>query len=561
MKQLFLLLIILQIKTIFAQTNTNHTPNELIIKINSKAYNADKINLAKNKLGIVVLDNLNENLNLIKIHEIGDHEFTHTFLLRFKGVADLQNSIVQYKATNVLEFVEPNYTANGAGIKGSQELIVTTNPNDALFSRQYGLFNNGTFAVNGMPYTSVNDADVDMELAWDIETGDPNLIIAVIDSGLRMSHVDIASRLWNKSSSEPIDGIDNDNNGLIDDYRGWDWVNNDNNQTDDHGHGTNCTGIIGTIANNGIGYAGVNWNSKIMPLKVLDNTNSGNYANMASAIYYAVNNGAKIISMSIGGSGNSTTISNAIDYAATNGVLLVACTMNFNNDVTYYPAGYAATKDNVIAVGSTNSNDNRTNPFFWSATSGSNYGNHLTLVAPGNYIWGLGNSSDTDYNSYWGGTSQATPLVAGIASLLKSKNSALTCLQMKNILKNTAQDQVGLPSEDTAGFDQYMGWGRVNAFMALQQAAALSTIDFAVNGNPLLIKNPIENNELKFYVNAANQGEYEFGVYSLDGKLVIYKKILITAAENKFDFNFPSGGYMILLKNENYTKVFKIIKN
>ncbi|MGB0897575.1 MAG: S8 family serine peptidase, partial [Flavobacteriaceae bacterium] len=186
---------------------------------------------------------------------------------------------------------------------------------------------------------------------------------------------------------------------------GWDFINNDNNPTDDHGHGTNVAGIVLASGNNAIGYAGVNWNSRVMICKALNSTNSGSYAAIAGSIYYAVDNGAKVISMSIGGSGNSVTLSDAIDYCYNNGVVLVACMMNFNNNVNYYPAAYT----NVIAVGSTDPDDKRSNPFFWSNTSGSNYGNHIDLVAPGNYMYGLSYSSDTNYGSYWGGTSQATP--------------------------------------------------------------------------------------------------------------------------------------------------------
>jgi len=137
--------------------------------------------------------------------------------------------------------------------------------------------------------------------------------------------------------------------------------------------------------------------------------------------------------------------------------------MNENNDVTYYPAGYETT----IAVGSTNPNDERTSPFFWSTTSGSCFGQHIDVVAPGNFIYGLSHSSDNNYNSYWGGTSQATPLVAGICSLLLAQNPDRSPDDIKTIIRNTAEDQVGKSNEDTPGFDIYHGYGRVNAFQAL----------------------------------------------------------------------------------------------
>lgn len=548
---IYSLLFIVLLPFYAAAQNLNYYENQIVIGLTSKM---DVSAISNTNIGIANIDYLNHKYQANAIELIGNKKSPSAILISFSQPKNITALVKEYQNVPEIAYAEPNYIAEAGGVRGTNSFIF---PNDFYFSRQWGLYNTGAFTVSGMPYTSVNDADVDMELAWNIETGDPNLIIAVSDSGLNMTHEDIAARVWNKSS-EIIDGIDNDGNGLIDDYRGWDWVNADNNPTDDHGHGTNCSGIIGTIANNNVGYSGVNWNSKIMPLKVLNNANSGSYANMANSIYYAVDNGAKIISMSIGGSATSTTISNALDYANTNGVLLVACMMNFNNNTTYYPAGYAATKPNVIAVGSTNSNDQRTNPFFWSATSGSNYGNHINVVAPGNYIWGLGNSSNTDYNSYWGGTSQATPLVAGIASLMKSKDPTLTPTQIRTILMNTAQDQVGIASEDIAGWDMYMGSGRVNANSALTQVL-LSVDAFANTQDKISVVNPIQNKELKIITSSNLAGVYTFTWISLQGQKIQEQKIQLQSGSNAIPFPFSKGNYILTIQGEKYTKVYKIV--
>lgn len=542
----------------FCQNNTDFVPHNLIIQLSPEAYNTAHIQLEQHSFGIPVLDGLGVSLGISKIESIGQHSKTQTFLLVFNQQVLLPEAIQQYRNTNLVVFAEPNYRAHAAGVKGNDEAVTTT-PNDTYFaSRQWGLFNNGTFTVSGMPYTSVNDADSDMELAWDIQTGNPNMIIAVPDTGIRLTHNDIAARIWNKSALEPVDGLDNDGNGLVDDYQGWDYVNSDNNPTDDYGHGTNCSGIIGAIPNNNAGYAGVNWNSKIMALKVLDNANSGTYAAMANSIYYAVDNGAKVISMSIGGSSASTALSNALTYANTNDVTFVACMMNFNNDVTYYPAGYASSIPNVIAVGSTNSNDERTNPFFWSATSGSNYGNHISVVAPGNYIWGLDYTSNSGYNSYWGGTSQATPLVAGIASLLKAQNPALAPAQIKTIIQNTAQDQIGDPSEDVAGWDEYMGWGRVNAFAALQQVLAMDS--FGTASLEVKLINPVKENKLKLDVAAELCGRYSLTVYSYEGEKINSFEADLQQGTNALPFDFAGGNYLLEVKGETFSKIFKVVK-
>jgi thermitase len=552
MKSIFTYLIIVISFSFFGQEKMEFVNNHIIIKIKNTKFNVNNIDLSKNKLGILTLDNLTKANNISSINQIGNCKVTKTFLLVFKNPINVLKNVEIINKIIEIEYSEPDFIAHGGGQKIDNNFA--NFPNDTNFNRQWGLFNNGN--LNGVG-TILNDADVDMELAWDIETGDPNLIIAVSDSGLRMNHPDIATRLWN-NSAEIANGIDDDGNGLIDDLKGWDWVNNDNNATDDHGHGSNVTGIIGCIANNNSLYTGVNWNSKIMPLKVLDNTNSGNYSSMANSIYYAVDKGAKIISMSIGGASPSTTLSNALTYSNTNNVTFVVCMMNFNNNVIYYPAGYSTTFPNVIAVGSTNPDDKRSSPFFWSSTSGSNFGNHINVVAPGNFIYGLDYNSNTNANNYWGGTSQATPLVAGIASLLKSKNPSLTPNQIRTILQNTAQDQVGISTEDVLGFDQYMGYGRVNAFNALQSS-------LSINGNitenqEFNILNPINNDYLEIFSKGQYSGNYNVSIYNVQGKLLHSSKYIVHEGLNKINFDFASGNYLLSLSNEKYTKVFKILK-
>lgn len=528
--------------------------NQLVIKIKKESFSKQKFDVTGNTTGIQSLDRLNQHYMIRKMVPVGRIEETASLVLEFNSDVDVASVRKIYAENPAIEFAEPNYIAHGAGVKGADTF--STFPNDSYFlSRQWGLYNNGTFSASGMNTTA--DADVDMELAWDIETGNPDMIIAVSDSGLNMSHEDIAARVWSKPA-EIIDGIDNDGNGLIDDYRGWDWVNNDNNPTDDHGHGTNCSGIIGSIANNGKGYAGVNWNSKIMPLKVLNSSNNATYAAMANSLYYAVDNGAKVVSMSIGGSSTSSLIANAISYMKNNNVLLVACMMNNNNEVANYPAAYSTTYDNVIAVGSTDANDKRTQPFFWSATSGSSYGNHINVVAPGNYIYGLGIDSNTSYNSYWGGTSQATPLVAGVASLMLSKKPTLTPVQVRNILQSTAEDMKGLPSEDTAGFDKYHGWGRINAYAALN-SVVLKASDLEKEGE-LKVINPVTNGYVELHNSKKLRGNTDIMISAFDGKTIYHQNIDLQEGKNLIPVTgMVIGSYLLTVENKAFKKIFKIV--
>jgi len=553
MKKLIVLLF-LSFNVVVAQNEEKYIKNQLIIKLKDFAFRSKKIDLSKKTLGVYSLDKLNAKLGLQDIKPIGNYAITRTFLLVFSEDVDVNLELKKFQKLKDIEFVELDYLATGGG--NSNQNSALSVPNDTFFNRQWGLVNEGTMTGIG---SVIADADVDMELAWNIQTGDPNMIIAVSDSGLKVNHPDIAARIWINTGEIPNNGIDDDSNGLIDDINGWDWVNNDNNPTDDHGHGTNCTGIIGAIANNNNLFAGVNWNSKIMPLKVLNNSNSGSYSNMVNSIYYAVDQGAKVVSMSIGGSASSTLLTDSIEYANNNNVILFFCMMNFNNSVSYYPARYSLSYSNVVAVGSTNPDDSRTAPFFWSATSGSNYGTHINVVAPGNFIYGLNHLSNTDSNSYWGGTSQATPLVAGIASLMLAQNPSLTPLQLRTILQNTSQDQVGDAAEDAVGFDQYMGYGRVNAFAALQ-ATTLDLVDSASMQQEFALINPIQSNELQLYSKGKFDGEYTIIIYTIDGKELSSSVKNLTEGVNALPFDFANGNYILSLKSDSYSKVFKVTK-
>tara|TARA_B110000240_G_scaffold183510_1_gene217289 strand:+ start:72 stop:1718 length:1647 start_codon:yes stop_codon:yes gene_type:complete len=472
-KTVFALIYILLSNITFSQESINYSRNQLIIKFKTESNINFKNCLVKQKFNHKELDSLNKELKVQSIKLTGNKKKGDTYILKFKTDQDINQLIKLYQNSNLFEYVEPNYIGTGGGQQG----LLKTIPTDTYFSRQYGLYNDGTFTLS----TAVNDADIDMDLGWDIEQGDKSIIVAVLDAGAKLDHPEFSGRLLG-NSNETLDGTDTDNNGYIDDIEGWDFANNDNDPTDDHGHGTNVSGIIGANANNSLGYSGVDWNCKLMICKILDQNNSGQYSWWTDAIYYAVDNGAKVINMSVGGSGFSNTMQTAINYAFNNGVTIVACMMNEGNNVTYYPAGY----QNTIAVGSTNANDERSSPFFWSGSSGSNFGSHIDVVAPGNFIYGLNYLSNTNYNTYWGGTSQATPLVTGLSSLLLAQDLNRTPDDIRNIIRNTAEDQVGNSSEDIMGFDIYYGYGRINAYQALLQQT-LDITDFSNEVTSLVI--------------------------------------------------------------------------
>ena len=477
----------------FSQDN-----NELIVKFktNKKPKSSEVLKLQKFDNSDISLLNKSNKIESIKL--TGNKKERDTYILKINSSQPIEELIELYKKTGLFEYVEPNFVGNGHGFQNT--------PNDNNFNRQWSHYNDGTFSLSN----SITDADIDTDLAWDITQGDPNLIVAILDSGAKLDHPEFSGRIW-LNTNENQNGTDTDSNTYIDDINGWDFVNNDNDPTDDHGHGTNVAGIALASGNNNIGYAGVNWNSKIMICKILDNDNSGYYSWWAEAIYYAVDNGASVINMSVGGDGSSILLENAINYAYNNNVPVVVSTGNLNS-VIQYPAKYT----NAFAIGSTNSDDTRSVPFFWSTTSGSNYGPELDFVAPGNFIYGLSYSSNTDYNSYWGGTSQAAPHVAGLISLLLSVDSNLTITEIRTILEQSSEDQVG-NSDDTIGWDQYYGHGRINAFQALTNPS-LSVFNFENTNKDLLVyPNPTTSGSNLKILNLIN-GENVITIYNMIGQ-------------------------------------------
>ncbi|MEO5929296.1 MAG: S8 family serine peptidase [Candidatus Kapaibacterium sp.] len=371
--------------------------------------------------------------------------------LEFDRDIDIPSAIADYLGTGMFRYLEPDYIGHaGSGA-----------PSDAFYGRQWALNNDGTFPLSA----ARAGADIGMENAWQMETGDSNVIVAVLDTGCKLDHEELAGRIWRNLKDVTNNGTDDDSNGYIDDINGWNFTVGNNRPTDSIGHGTNVAGIIGANGDNGVGYAGIDWHCRLMIIKVIADNDFGYYSWWISGIMYAVNNGAGVINMSLGGKDGSQAMQDAIDYAYARNVAIVAAMGNENYGHPAYPAALK----HVIAVGSTDPDDKRSAPFFWSPVSGSNYGSHISVMAPGNYIYGLSRLPNETYNFYWGGTSQATPHVTGLAALLIAQKPGRTVDQIRAIIEGTADDLVGNPAEDTKGFDQYYGHGRINAGKALCQ--------------------------------------------------------------------------------------------
>jgi len=279
----------------------------------------------------------------------------------------VEQAMDMYRNDPDVEYAEPNYIYHA-----------TLTPNDTSFNELWGLHNTGQ-PVNGTGGTS--DADIDATEAWNIvtgSTGSNTVVIAVIDSGVKWNHEDLIGNIWSNPDEIPDNGIDEGTNGYIDDIRGWDFVDNDNDPMDYNGHGTHVAGTIAAFGNNGTGVTGVCWRAKIMPLRGLNADGSGWTSDFILAIQYANANGAHVINNSWGGGGYSQALKNAID-ASSAVVVCAAGNDSVNNDITpHYPSNYTST--NIISVAATNQSDGR--------ASFSNYGvTSVDVGAPGTNIY------------------------------------------------------------------------------------------------------------------------------------------------------------------------------
>jgi subtilisin family serine protease len=377
-------------------------------------------------------------------------------------VASLQNNAD-------VEYAEPNYLYYAFGT-----------PNDPQYNQLWGMHNTGQTGGNA-------DADLDAPEAWDVTTGDTTVIVGIIDTGVDYKHPDLAANMWTNPGedawSDPNNpatgnGIDDDNNGYRDDWRGWDFVNNDNDPFDDNGHGTHVAGTIGAAGNNGVGVVGVNWKVKIMPLKFLSASGSGSLAAAVDAIEYANHFGVNLTNNSWGGGGRSQALEDAIKGANNANSLFVAAAGNSgtNNDASpNYPSNYDVA--NVLAVAAIDHKGALA--VFGSGgggggicgcvgetpgAPGSNYGaTTVDLAAPGKDI-----RSTIPNNSYasFSGTSMATPHVSGVAALTLSKFGNLTVTQLKQRLMNSVDVRPGLQGKMVTG-------GSINAFKAVSAPLAM----------------------------------------------------------------------------------------
>ncbi|RMD98612.1 MAG: hypothetical protein D6814_07200, partial [Calditrichaeota bacterium] len=213
-----------------------------------------------------------------------------------------QAALQACKSDPSVEYAEPNYIYHATPVK----MPNPRTPNDPRFRDLWGL-NNG------------NDADIDAPEAWDVQTGSKDILVAIIDTGVDYDHEDLKDNIWHNpgesGNGKENNGVDDDGNGFVDDFRGWNFIFNKNDPFDDNGHGTHVAGTVGAVGDNGKGVVGVNWHVSILPLKFLDRNGSGSLSDVIPAIIYAANMGARVMSNSWGGGGFSQALKDAIEFA------------------------------------------------------------------------------------------------------------------------------------------------------------------------------------------------------------------------------------------------------
>jgi subtilisin family serine protease len=450
------------------QSDTDVVPGEFIIKFKPELTIQSSISSEGIFItGVASIDMLNEKYHVFNGERVfgsfshlarDNHELYNVFNFHVPEEANIHSIVHDYSSDSHVSYAEPNYLIHSCVI-----------PNDTYFNLQYALHNTGQ--SGGTP-----DADIDAPEAWDIETGDENIVIAVVDSGVDWDHPDLVNNIWvnpgedlngnGKVDSDDFNDIDDDSNGFVDDLRGWDFVDTtnpvypgedgavrDNNPMDFDGHGTHCSGIASAMTNNNIGIAGVCWDCSIMPVRAgyMSNTglSAGEMDDIVAAVIYAADNGAHIMSNSWGTYSFSDLLKDTMDYAYAQGVVLVAAAGNFDVNQRIYPAAL----DNVIAVGATNNKDERVTLSDW----GSHFGSWVDVAAPGADI---GSTYFNDSYILMSGTSMATPHVSGLVGLMLSKNPGLNQEEVRTILRSTTDPVIS---------EFYVGTGRINAYQALQR--------------------------------------------------------------------------------------------
>ncbi|MDQ3537032.1 MAG: S8 family serine peptidase, partial [Bacteroidota bacterium] len=372
--------------------------------------------------------------------------------------------------------------------------------------------------------------------AWAITKGDTNIVIGVLDTGYNPDHEDLKMNIKN-NHKDPLNNFDDDDDGYKDNFAGWDFANGDNKPySDKNGHGTEVLGVCAASSNNSLGIAGTGYNSKYMPIKIYKSEDDS-FAFGYEAIVYAADKGCKVINLSWGDyrGGFSNFVQDIINYAALEkDVVIVAAAGNTSNLLNFYPASY----NNVLSVGATDANDNKTT---WGTFS-----YHIDLMAPGQAVYTTKNDGSYGFSQ---GSSFSAPIVSGAAALVRSKFPELNALQVIERLRVSADDIYHIPYNQT--FKDQLGKGRLNMHRAVSDftSPAIRMINFKYKNK---------------YGNYAFPGD----TISIEGTFINYlspsNNVIVSISSSSpyvtvLNGTFNLGNLGTLLNKDNLVQPFKII--
>ena len=364
--------------------------------------------------------------------------------------------IARYQQSGLVEFAEPDYWVRASDIPDDPRYVDGT---------LWGLNNSGQ---NG----GLAHADIGATSGWQILNSASNVIVAVIDTGVRYTHQDLAANMWINPGEIPGNGIDDDRNGFVDDVYGINAITNTGDPNDETGHGTHVAGTIGAVGNNGIGVVGVAWKVQIMACKFMNTSGMGSVSDAIQCIDYARAKGAKVINASWGGVDSSSSLRNAISRARDSEIVFVAASGNESADddiVGNYPSSFDL--DNIVAVGASTRSD--------ALADFSNFGLvSVDLMAPGSTIYSTWHNSDTSY-TYLSGTSMAAPHVAGVFALMRAQFPNDTYKQIIDRVLAATDSVASLAGKCVTG-------GRVNLKRALEASLIAYFTASSLAGTPPL---------------------------------------------------------------------------
>ncbi len=413
------------------QNVPKYMPKEVIVKLQKSKFK-DKIEIASYFNQIFNDVNLKYSLKEIKVlfqfqnveKKISGNlqsafkDLERVYRLKFEDNVDVFQIIQKLNKHPDVEYAEPNYIAH-----------ICIIPDDSLFSQQWYLHNTGQYFLE--------DADIDAPEAWNVETGDESIIVAIIDTGIDYLHPDLMGNIFSY---------------------GYDFVNNDADAMDDNGHGTHVAGIVAAVSNNQKGITGVSWRAKILPVKVLNSKGWGSYADIADGVLYAVQQGARVINLSLGGYAESYLLKDALETAYSQAIIVAAAG---NDGLEYDDFGspfYPAAWEFVLGVGAT---DVLQTPYGYQEAKAlfSNFGMNTDVYAPGVNILSTFPYFHPLRHGYrsLNGTSMAAPIVSGVVSLLKSKYPDWSNEMIRGQIIHTS--------------DRIDYGGRINAYQALTEVS------------------------------------------------------------------------------------------